>query len=224
MSPTHNESTALQHFESGNAINWILPWTATYYSPLELLYSRKLSREKNFTNFVVLWLFTKVFSAKFGAWRSLAQQKQAISESFFRKNRIFRQFTKVFSLESFPLYGTNTSLIRTIILVSRLWSLSIMIWTVVTSWSIPYSGKLSREKNFHEFRSVAAIYENFHHKIWGRGIIWQHQRAIRESFLCENHIFYQFTKFFSCEVSCCTASIREVWLQVEVGPHHSTTV
>ena len=65
--------------------------------------------------------------------------------NFFRKNHIFRQFTKVFSLESFPLYGTNTSLIRTIILVSRLWSLSNTIWTVVTSWSVPYSEKLSRE-------------------------------------------------------------------------------
>ena len=29
-------------------------------------YSRKLSREKTFANFVVLWLFVKVFSAKFG--------------------------------------------------------------------------------------------------------------------------------------------------------------
>ena len=31
-----------------------------------LLYSGKLSREKTFANFLVLWLFAKVFSAKFG--------------------------------------------------------------------------------------------------------------------------------------------------------------
>ena len=29
-------------------------------------YSRKLLREKTFANFVVLWLFAKIFSAKFG--------------------------------------------------------------------------------------------------------------------------------------------------------------
>ena len=43
------------------------------------------------------------FSAKFwGAWRPLEQQKRAIRESFLRKNRIFHQFAKVLSLESFP--------------------------------------------------------------------------------------------------------------------------
>ena len=31
-----------------------------------LPYSGKLSREKTFVNFAVLWLFAKVFSAKFG--------------------------------------------------------------------------------------------------------------------------------------------------------------
>jgi len=31
----------------------------------------------------------KVFSAKFGAWRPSAWQKQATRESFLRKNRIF---------------------------------------------------------------------------------------------------------------------------------------
>ena len=66
---------------------------------LHVLYSGKLSREKTFA---VLWLYAKVFSAKFGVWRPLALQKQAIRESFLRGNR---QFVKVFSLESFPLYG-----------------------------------------------------------------------------------------------------------------------
>ena len=33
-------------------------------------YSRKLSRKKTFMNFVVLWLFVKVFAAKFGGMAS----------------------------------------------------------------------------------------------------------------------------------------------------------
>ena len=47
----------------------------------------------------------KVFSVKFGAWHSLVWHKQVIHESFLRENRIFHQFAKFFSLESFPLYG-----------------------------------------------------------------------------------------------------------------------
>ena len=45
-----------------------------------LLYSRKLSREKTFANFAVLWLFAKVFSAKFGGLAFLAWHKRAICE------------------------------------------------------------------------------------------------------------------------------------------------
>ena len=60
-------------------------------------------------NFVVLWLYAKVF---FGVWRPLVRQKRAIHESFLhesflRENRIFNKFVKVFSLESFPLYSTS---------------------------------------------------------------------------------------------------------------------
>ena len=66
---------------------------------LHVPYSGKLSREKTFA---VLWLYAKVFSVKFGVWRPLALQKRAIRESFLHGNR---QFAKVFSLESFPLYG-----------------------------------------------------------------------------------------------------------------------
>ena len=40
-----------------------------------LLYSGKFSREKTFTNFVVLWLFSKVFSAKFGSVASFGAAK-----------------------------------------------------------------------------------------------------------------------------------------------------
>ena len=40
--------------------------------------------------------FVEVFSAKFGAWQSLAPNKQAIRESFLHENRIFHQSAKVF--------------------------------------------------------------------------------------------------------------------------------
>ena len=48
-------------------------------------------REKIFTNFAVLWLFTKLFSKKFGSVASFG----GISE----------QSTKVFSHENFPVYS-----------------------------------------------------------------------------------------------------------------------
>ena len=48
--------------------------------PVMLLpYSGILSREKTFVNFVVLWLFAKVFSAKFGGVASFCA---AICEGF----------------------------------------------------------------------------------------------------------------------------------------------
>ena len=43
--------------------------------PLPLPYSGKLLREKTFVNFTVLWLFAKVFSAKFGGVAPLVLQK-----------------------------------------------------------------------------------------------------------------------------------------------------
>ena len=70
-----------------------------------ILYNRKLLREKTFMNFTVLWLYMKVSSAKFGVWHPLAWQKRAICKSFLCENCIFHQFAKVFFLESFPLYG-----------------------------------------------------------------------------------------------------------------------
>ena len=36
---------------------------------------------------------------------SFGAAQQAFHESFLHENRLFHQFTKVFSLESFPLYG-----------------------------------------------------------------------------------------------------------------------
>jgi len=65
------------------------PPTLSHGSGLVVPYSGKLSREKTFANFAVLWLYAKVFSTKFGAWHPLAWQKWAIRESFLRENRLF---------------------------------------------------------------------------------------------------------------------------------------
>ena len=54
-------------------------------------------------------------------------------------------------------------------------------------------------ENFHEFRGFVAIRESFLCEIWKLGIIWLHQPAICKNFLCENLIFHQFVKVFSCE-------------------------
>ena len=67
-------------------------------------YSGKLSREKAFVNFAVLWLFMKVFSVKFGAWHSLVRHKWAIRKTFLQKS-YFSPIHNSFSLESFPLYS-----------------------------------------------------------------------------------------------------------------------
>ena len=68
-------------------------------------YSGKLSREKTFMNFVVLCLFTKVFSAKIDSHTHTNWWRQAIHESFLREFLVLQQFVKVFSLKSFSLYG-----------------------------------------------------------------------------------------------------------------------
>ena len=63
-----------------------------------LLYSWELSREKTFVDFKVLWLFAKVFYmyVKFSA--TSEQSAQVFSAKI-------HQFAKVFSRESFLLYG-----------------------------------------------------------------------------------------------------------------------
>ena len=57
-------------------------------------YSKKLSREKTFANFVVLWLFMKVVSAKFWGVASFGAAKQAIRESLLRKFVVFTNSRK----------------------------------------------------------------------------------------------------------------------------------
>ena len=78
-------------------------WDMHAYS---IPYSGKLLKEKTFENFAVLWLYAKVFFAKFGAWRPLALQKRAIRESFLCKNHIFtnsRRFPAIWYMIVVPV-------------------------------------------------------------------------------------------------------------------------
>ena len=56
-----------------------------------MLYSGKLSREKTITNFAVLWLFAKVFSAKFGGVTFLGMAKASNPQKF--SSSIFSGYT-----------------------------------------------------------------------------------------------------------------------------------
>ena len=62
------------------------------------IYTIQRGSFKTFADFEILWVFAKFFSGYGVLW----WHQQAIHKSFFP---IFRQFTKVFSRESFPLYG-----------------------------------------------------------------------------------------------------------------------
>ena len=68
------------------------------------MYSRKLLREKTFVNFEVLWLFTKVFFAKFGGVASIVAQVNN-SQKFSPWKSYFPPIFEIFSLKSFVLYG-----------------------------------------------------------------------------------------------------------------------
>ena len=68
-------------------------------------YCGKLSREKSFANFAVLWLFAEVLSVKFGGVASFGAAKVSNLQKFSPWKSYFHQFVKVFSLERFPLYG-----------------------------------------------------------------------------------------------------------------------
>ena len=76
-----------------------------------LPYSGKLSREKTFANFVVLWLFATVFSVKFGSVASFGAAKasnlrkfsqQKLYFSLIRESFLPRKFTAIWYL-SLPL-------------------------------------------------------------------------------------------------------------------------
>ena len=54
---------------------------------------------ENFREFAVLWLFTKVFSAKFGGMASFGAAKVNNLRKFSPRNRTFHQFAEVSPLK-----------------------------------------------------------------------------------------------------------------------------
>ena len=72
-------------------------------------YSGKLSREKSFANFTQFCSYY-ISLRNLEAWRLFERQKRATTKVFSTKIVFFYQSAKVFSLESFPLYGDTTEL------------------------------------------------------------------------------------------------------------------
>ena len=70
-----------------------------------LPYSGKPSREKTFANFEVSGLSVKVFSMKIDGHTHSLLVASNNPRKFSPQISYFHQFAKVFSLESFPLYG-----------------------------------------------------------------------------------------------------------------------
>ena len=77
------------------------------------MYSRKLLREKTFANFEVLWLFAKVFFAKFGGVASIVAQVNN-SQRFSPWKLYFPPIFESFSLKSFALYGMTLNVLLSV--------------------------------------------------------------------------------------------------------------
>ena len=90
-------------------------------------HSGKLSREKTFAKFEVLQLFTKVFSTKLGGMASFGSDT---CEKFPPRKSYFCQITKVFSLESYPPYGSSSCKSRDCVIhyLFSVMSTQSMIW------------------------------------------------------------------------------------------------
>ena len=65
-------------------------------------YSGKLSKEKNFANFAVLWLFAKVFSTKFRGMASFGMAKVSNLWKFSRPKSYFSLISESFLPRNFP--------------------------------------------------------------------------------------------------------------------------
>ena len=87
-------------------VAWIrgsVTWTTTIHSITTMAtidlrpYSGKLSREKSFVNFAVLWLFAKDFSAKFGGVASFGTPQMSNLWKFSPENRIFHFVSSFFT-------------------------------------------------------------------------------------------------------------------------------
>ena len=93
----------------------------------KILYTGKTFEGENFfLNFEILWLFVKVFSVNFKGMVFGWPLKQAICENFLCENRIFHQFVKVFSLESFSLCGSKLLLQVVIMQIGKVFCLQLL--------------------------------------------------------------------------------------------------
>ena len=81
----------------------LIRWHAT-----TLPYSGKLSREKTFANFVVVWLFVKVFSAKFWGMVSFGAAKVSNPRKFFSMKIVFFTNSQKFSPLKVSYYTVHT--------------------------------------------------------------------------------------------------------------------
>ena len=70
--------------------------------PQIILYSRKLSRNKTFTNFAVLWLFAKVLFTKFGGMVSFGVAKVSNLWKFSLQKSYFSPIHESFLPQKFP--------------------------------------------------------------------------------------------------------------------------
>ena len=92
--------------KKSHALKVISASTANVTDQDVIPYSRKLLKEITFVNFIVLWLFVKFLSMKFGGrgvlWHGMSEQSTKV---FSAKIVVFPHSQKFFSLASFPLYS-----------------------------------------------------------------------------------------------------------------------
>ena len=117
--------------QSSSPVQWSSPavQSSDYRFP-KLSYSGKLSREKTFANFVIMWLYVKVFSMKFGGVGFFCTAKASNPQKFLSENCIFYKFVKVFFLKSFPLYSIPSMYCPDLwwVLIGSNWSLVEARW------------------------------------------------------------------------------------------------
>ena len=74
------------------------------FSKYLLPYSGKLLREQTFTNFMVLWLFAKLFFAKFGDVTFFGAEKTSNPQKFSPQKSYFSPICNSFLPRKFPVY------------------------------------------------------------------------------------------------------------------------
>ena len=83
-------------------------------------YRGKLSREKTFTNFAVLWLFAKVFSVKFWGIVSFGAAKVSNPQKFSPRKSYFLLICKSFLPRKFSAIGSSRCMIQTFMIIQSM--------------------------------------------------------------------------------------------------------